>query len=110
MPAGASTNASLAIIEAIPDAAQSEKLIEKFLLDIHMLAIVDGKERSRVSPNSELCAENPYLKSRLSNDYTSGRPFVRSLWLNNTLRDSICVFLVQHCIFVSLNIHTIVRI
>lgn len=56
MGSGASTNASLAIIEAIPDAAQSEKVVEKYLLDIQMLAIVDGKERSRVSPNYELCA------------------------------------------------------
>ena len=50
--AGASTDTTLAIIETIPDAPTREKMAEKYLLDIHMMTLVDGKERPQVSPET----------------------------------------------------------
>jgi len=44
---GASKNATLAIVEGIPAGALTEQLAARTLLDIQMLVMVDGKERTQ---------------------------------------------------------------
>ena len=48
---GASTNATLALVEVIPHSdLAAEDMPVRYLVDLLMLAFVDGKERSQVIP------------------------------------------------------------